>query len=97
MKKISIEVNQAKIISYSVDLNEDKPEILASIGLFSSGKQISTFNLTTKDYYGGIQFKLPFEIIDPIIKISQELETILIRECSKVFGSLPAPKKGKIV
>lgn len=96
MKKIDIQINQAKILSYAVELNDDKPEVSATIGLFSGEKKISSFTLRTQDYYGNsVKFELPFELINPIKEIASHLETILIRSCSSVMGELAAPKKIK--
>jgi len=88
MKKINIAITKAKIISYSVDLNDDTPDVTATIGLFTGAdKQISTFSLSTKSWHEA-QFEIPFEMINPIKEIAQELETILIRECSSAIGLL---------
>jgi hypothetical protein len=91
MKAIDIQINQAKILSYSVELNKDKPEVSAIIGLFSGNKKISSFGLRTQTYYGeGICFELPADMIDPIVDISKQLEIILVRECNKQLKRLPA-------
>ena len=94
MNKINIEINNAKLLSYQVDLNDDMPEISATIGLYSGEKQISTFSLRTQKYYGNsLQFEIPFELIIPIKEIAQQLENILTRECNKQLCQLPAPKE----
>lgn len=84
MKEINININKAKIMSFSVELVEDMPEVSATIGLFSGDKKISTFSLRTQSYYSeSIQFEIPTSMINPIIKIAEELETILIIEANK--------------
>ena len=93
MKTIDIQLNQAKILSYNVDLAEGKsvPDVTASIGLFSGKKKIATFSLTTCTYYSsGMSFKLPMGMIEPIVEISKQLETILVMECNKQLKRLPA-------
>ena len=92
MKKIDIQINQAKIISYSVELRDDAvPEVTSRIGLFAGSKQISSFNMTSGKCYGsGMEFKLPADMIDPIVNISKQLEAILVIECNKQFKQLPA-------
>lgn len=96
MKKINIQINQAKIMSYEVTLNDEKPEVSATIGLFSGNKKISSFTLTTQNYYSNsIQFELPYELIKPIMDIANDLETILTRSCSSAIGELPAPRRTK--
>jgi hypothetical protein len=87
VKKIDILINQAKILSYSVELNEDRPEVTAVIGLFAAGKKISTFSLSTENWHDK-KFELPSGVIEPILKIAEELESILVRECSATIGLL---------
>lgn len=94
MKKINIQINQAKIMSFSVEMEEKYPEVSATIGLFSGEKKISSFSLRTQNYYSdSIKFDLPIEMIDPIKAIAKKLEEILIIKCSQSLGGLPAPKK----
>lgn len=40
-----------------------------------------------------MRFELPFDLIEPIKKIANQLETILIREANKSLKQLSAPKK----
>lgn len=75
MKTIDIQINNAKILSYSVEMREDStPSITANIGLFSGVKQISTFSLSTQDWRTGLTFTLPADMIDPIVNIAKQLE-----------------------
>ena len=91
MKPIDIKINQAKILSYNVTLSDDgTPEVAASIGLFSGVKKISSFNLRTQTYYSeGLTFELPASMIEPIVDIAKQLETILVFECNKQLKRLP--------
>ena len=91
MKSIDTQINRARIISYSVTITEDMPQVSATIGLFAGERQVSTFQLSTEPYYG-VQFDLPVRMITPIKDIAEELETILVRSCSQSIGELPAPK-----
>jgi len=94
MKTINIQINQAKILSYEVILEKDYPQVCATIGLFAGEKQITTFSLRTQEYYSNsMRFELPFDLIEPIKKIANQLETILIREANKSLKQLSAPKK----
>lgn len=91
MKTIDIQLNQAKITSFTVDL-EDKttPQVSASIGLYSGKRKIASFGLRTQTYYSeGLTFELPPEMIEPIVDISKQLETILVYECNKSLKRLP--------
>jgi len=89
MKKIDIQINNAKLLSYNVELKEDKPEIVATIGLFAGAKQISKFSLTTHTWYSdSIAFEVPVRMIKTIKKMAAELEDILILKCSQSMGEL---------
>ncbi len=87
MKKIDIQINQAKLLSYSVEMTDDNPEVTATIGLFSGEKQISTFSLSTKSWQD-VSFDLPISMIGPIKELASEIEIILIRQCSAAMGAL---------
>ena len=94
MKTIDIQINQAKILSYEVNLDKSKPEVGARIGLYSGEHRISTFGLRTETYYSdSITFELPPDMIEPIVEIAKQLEVILVRECNKQLKRLEAPKK----
>ncbi len=93
MKKIDININQAKILGYSVDLESEKLESTATIGLFTGDKKISTFSLRTQECFGdSIEFDLPVKLIEPIQDVAKELEVVLVRECNKSLKRLEAPK-----
>lgn len=94
MKAIDIQINQAKIVSYTVELKTDnKPEVAASIALLCGNKRISTFGLRTETYFSeGITFELPADMIEPIVEIAKQLEVILVRECNKQLKRLPSAK-----
>jgi len=93
MKKINIQINQAKILNFSVELKEENPIVSAKIGLFAGQKQISTFSISTQDYYGDVKFDLPIQMICPILEIAEKLEEILTLKCSSSLGQLTKPKK----
>jgi len=91
MKTIDIQINNAKILSYEVNLDKAKPEIGARIGLYCGDHRISTFGLRTETYYSdSITFELPADMIAPIVDIAKQLETILVRECNKQLKQLEA-------
>lgn len=91
MKKIRIEINQAILLSYKVELNENLPHVTAEIGLYANQTKISTFSLSTYTWQDA-SFTLPITIIPKIKAIAKELENILIRTCSNSIGMLEAPK-----
>ena len=92
MKTIKIEVNQAKIVSYSVALADEKPSVTATIALLCGHKEISTFSLSTKSW-NDVTFDLPPEMIGPIVKIAEQLEAILVRECTTTLGQIAYKEK----
>ena len=92
MKKIKIEINQAKILSYEIDMDEKYPEVSATIGLYAGEKLISKFTLSTKSWQE-VKFDLPIKLIEPIKELANNLETILILKCSQSMGELKVGKK----
>lgn len=79
MKKINISITKAEIKSFQVELNEGKPEVSASIGLFSEGgKQISTYSISTDSWNKESKFDLPVELVAPIMSILSTLEKVLV-------------------
>lgn len=87
MKSIDININQAKLLSYHVEMNDDLPEVTATIGLLAGEKQISTFSLSTKSWQD-VNFDLPISMIEPIKEIAKALEVVLVRQCSASLGAL---------
>lgn len=82
MKKLNIEITKAQIMSYSVQLGENKPSVSATIGLFTDGgKKISDYSISTNSYNEENKFELPLGIVSPIMDIMKELEVIVIKHC----------------
>ncbi len=88
MKKIDIAINQAKILSFNVTLNEEKPEVSSCIGLFAGNKKISEFNISTNAWNDVKKFEIPVSMIKPILKIAKDLEQITALKCSAAIGQL---------
>lgn len=88
MREIDININQARILSYSVTLGDDLPGVNATIGLFRGDKKISEFSLNTSGCYQGLKFDLPAKMIAPIVQTAKQLEEILTLECSRSMGEL---------
>jgi len=93
VKKIDISINQAKIVSFDIEFNEDGgvPDVTATIGLYAGKNKISTFSLSTKSW-SDKKFELPIGVIEPIKEISRQLEVVLVRECSSSLGELASGK-----
>jgi len=86
MQNINININQAKIESFSVILGDDKPSVEATIILLSGQKRISSFTLSSQYDFG--EFELPPDMVAPIIDIAQKIEKILVVECNKALGQI---------
>jgi len=92
MQKIDIRINKAVIEGYSIQLKDDEPIVRATIGLYAGSKKISDFTIMTDAWNDESKFELPFEIIEPIVKIGKKLEKIVTNRCNDVLALLPAPK-----
>jgi hypothetical protein len=89
MRKIDIAITKAQIKGFSVELQDGLPEVTAQICLFApNGKEVATFGVSTKDYYGSAKFELPPEMICPIQEIAGRLEAIVTAECNKKMAML---------
>jgi hypothetical protein len=83
MKPITINITQAKIMSYDVKLRDDKPEISCTIALMSdSGKSIATYSVGTESWRDqSTQFALSPGIVDSILSMSHHLEGVVTAHC----------------
>jgi hypothetical protein len=90
MKPIDISINHAKLTGFVVELNDDKPEISATIALLApSGKKVATYSLSTNAYNRDIRFDLPFDIVPPIKDVADVLERIITLHCQGTMMQLP--------
>ena len=95
MRKIDISITKAKLNNFSIDIgDEDKIDINATIGLYTSGgKKITSFSISTESWRDESRFELPIEMINPIMEIARDLEVIVTRNCSSAIGELSSGKK----
>ena len=96
MKKIQIEITDAKLCSFRVSYKIGKflPEIGATIDLTTAnGKQIASFSIDTDSWNDDNKFKAPPEIYDLIAQIESILESEATRHCMASLKTLPAPKE----
>ena len=91
MNTIDININRGKLESFSVELNEDKLEIAAAIGLYAGQKRITSFTVSTRSYFDP-RFDVPPEMIEPVFSIARQIETIVIQQCRKAMAELPEPE-----
>ena len=90
MKKIDINITQAKIKAYSVDFNEDKPIVSVTLALLTnSWKEISSFNLSTNSR-SSAKFDLDLPLLKEIEETAKELERIATIHCSSSIAELPS-------
>ena len=99
MRKLNIEITNAKILGYEVTFNEEgEPMVRATIGLCTAGgKQIASYTVSNKQYYGqGEPFNLTTDIAVPILGVAQELERIITKHCRDDQKALAAPKTDNV-
>ena len=82
MQEINININNAKIQSYTVYLSEDKPQVEVCIGLYTDDKQITTFNASTRSY-SSTKFPMNTRLIKNMLTMAKELEYAVVKEQNK--------------
>lgn len=91
MKKIDIQITKAILKSFNVELKEKKPVVSASIALLTEGgKAITEYSISTDSWSKENEFELPVECIAPIVKLAQQLETVVTKHCRDSQLALPA-------
>lgn len=89
METIDINITKAKIKSFNVTLDEDKPTVTASVDLFTPNDvKVTSFSLSTESYYDR-KFDLPASMVGPILNMARELEHILVLQANKELCLLP--------
>lgn len=83
MKKLDINITQAKLQSYTVELKEEKPVVSATIELLTAGgMSVTTYTVSTESWYSDKnKFELPLSAIAPIIELAKVLETVTVQKC----------------
>ena len=95
MKKIDIKITNAAITSFTVQLNESKPEISATIKLMTKGgKEITTYTVSTCHWQDANKIRVPDDILIPIVQIADKLEEIVTGHCKNQNKQLKAGNKG---
>lgn len=92
MKKLDININKAEIKSFGVYLEGDTPRVTATISLIAGTKEITTFSIDSESWNEENKFEVPIKMIDPILAIAKELETIVVLHVNKALKQLEAPK-----
>ena len=82
MKKLDINITQATLKSYAVELKEGKPEVSATIELLTAGGMaVTTYSVATDSWMDKNKFELPMEAILPIIELARVLENVTVNKC----------------
>lgn len=82
MKKLDIAISKATLKSFTVILDEKEPAVSATIALLTEGgKEITEYRVSTTSWNDKDKFDLPINAIEPIIKIAQILETVVVSHC----------------
>lgn len=91
MKKLDIQITKAVLKSFSVELEDKKPVVSASIALLTdSGRNITDYTISTASWKKENEFELPIECIAPIIALAKALETVVTQHCRDSQLALPA-------
>ena len=88
MRAIDIQISQAKIKSFNIELGETNAEVSVSIGLLGpGGKEISTFNLGSGTWRDS-HFSIQPAMMNAILSMATELEEIVTKECTKTLNMI---------
>jgi hypothetical protein len=93
MREINISVTKAQIKGFQVQLDNDEPQVTASIALLTEGgREIANYTLSTNHWKEESKFDLPVRLVAPIVDIMAELEKVVVTHCNNSQLSLTAPK-----
>lgn len=82
MKQLSINITKAQLKSYTVELKDGKPEVSATIELYTSGGMaVTTYTVATDSWSDKNKFELPMNAIMPIIELAKALEAVTVQKC----------------
>jgi len=91
MKPIDIQITKAKIKGFTCTLHDDFPSITAIIGLSTeNNKEITDFTIGS-DSWRDDSFEIPAKMIQPLLKIAEQLEEITTLKCSAALALLKEP------
>lgn len=82
MRDIDIQINKARISSFHCYLKDNIPRVSATIELLTvTGMKISEYTLDSESWQESNKFDLPSSLINPILKITDDLEKIVSAHC----------------
>lgn len=82
MKQLNINITKAQLKSYTVELKDGKPEVSATIELYTEGGMaVTTYTVATDSWNDKNKFDLPIAAIAPIIDLAKALESVTVNKC----------------
>lgn len=82
MKQLNINITKAQLKSYTVELKDGKPEVSATIELYTSGGMaVTTYTVATDSWNDKSKFELPMNAIMPIVELAKALEAVTVQKC----------------
>jgi len=83
VKQLNINITKANLKSYTVELEDGKPVISATVNLLTEGgMEVTTYTASTREWYNdNSKFELPLAAIQPIIDLAKVLEDVVVTKC----------------
>ncbi len=89
MKDLSISITKARIEGFSVQLDDDKPRVMATIQLLTpGGKKVTTYTIGSDHWEADKAFRLPPDIVEPILRVAHVLEGVVTDHCAQTAALL---------
>lgn len=83
MEKVDIRITKARIISYMITLEENFPEVAATIGLYTEDdKKVTSYSISSASWRSE-RFDVPVQMIESIKMIGRELEAIVAKQANR--------------
>lgn len=94
MKKLSIEITKAQIVSFSVTTKKDKPALCATIALMTAGgKIITTYSVDSESWDEKDKVDIPINALPLIGDLARILEEVVVKHCKLGQKALPEPEE----
>jgi len=89
MKITNINITNAELTGFRVELKDNKPEISATIALKTEGgKKITEYSIATDAWNDNQKMEIPITIINPIMNITKILEKVVAEHCENTTKQL---------
>lgn len=91
MKKLNISITKAKLVRFTIEAKDNKPEVSVTLALQTEGgKTITTYTAETDAWQDKDKLELPIEAMPLIGDLARLLEAIAVRHCQDGQSALPA-------